>query len=228
MLAVFGSGNQRKPLWFDFRWSNSEYMILMDTGVYFAGPNLTSPQLVKIATLVHEHIALLKEVAVQLVTAYVDKADIGNIDETRLYIGDPQVRNPDSIDCIQVPAFCYSGLHIPDLAKAFYGPTCRDHANPLNTAVLHRRTWVQALRDRMGYDSLPLFLQKPDQKLLLGNQFVDFGRLAVEKGRNLDLLFRVRIWGVYATEFSGGNMHHSDNAMCLVFHDRGYSLQTPV
>ena len=55
----------------------------------------------------------------------------------------------------------------------------RNLAEPFDAAVLHRRVGVEALGDGVGDDGLPLLLEQRNQPLLLLNQRVDLGCLAV-------------------------------------------------
>ena len=71
---------------------------------------------------------------------------------------------------------------------------------PLDAGRLHGRIGVQALGDGVGDDGLALFLQKFHQPPLLGHQFVNLGRFAVEEGGDLGCFVFRRTWKKYVSK----------------------------
>ena len=59
---------------------------------------------------------------------------------------------------------------------------CRNLSQPLDAGVLQGHVGVEALGDGVSDQGGALFLEQLDQPLFLGDEGVDFGRLAVEEG----------------------------------------------
>ena len=64
----------------------------------------------------------------------------------------------------------------------------RNLPQPLDPGVLHGDIGIEPLRDRMADERGALLLEHSDQLLLLGNERVDPGGLAVEEARDAALL----------------------------------------
>ena len=55
-----------------------------------------------------------------------------------------------------------------------YNPICRNPTDPLNSAILHLRIWVQPLGDRFGNDGAFVLLQSVNLGLDVGDKGIDF------------------------------------------------------
>src|SRR5690606_32313430 len=85
-----------------------------------------------------------------------------------------------------------------------------------------------SLGDGMGDQRLALFAQQFDKAGFLYNQRVDASGFAIEVGRYCLLLSKRRRSDLDRSQIPLSDMHHTDDAMRLVFHMRSNGLQTPV
>src|SRR6266516_1697569 len=73
-------------------------------------------------------------------------------------------------------------------------PVRRNRPRPLDSRVLHRHVGVKPSGDGMADERAPLLQQQLDQALLLREQRIELGRLAVEKGRDRALFLSWWNW----------------------------------